>query len=50
MQLYVCIYNTTRNLMQVFPVTKHKKRMLKIILAFMGKLLQNLSKIDGLDD
>lgn len=36
--------------MQVFPENKHNRIMLKIILAFMGRLLQNLSGTDGLDD
>lgn len=36
--------------LHVFPENKHKRIMLKIILAFMGRLLQYPSEIDGLDD
>lgn len=36
--------------MKVFPENKHEKVMLKIVLAFMGRVLQNLSKTDELND
>lgn len=45
--LYVYIADSR---IQVFPENKHKGTMLKTGLAFMGRLLQNLSEIDGLYD
>lgn len=47
---FICVYGSKQNSVQVFPETKHKRIIKKMLLAFMGRSLQNLFEIDGLDD